>query len=53
MAGRISVRSGECRVCCCTVSIGRKRFLMITGTDPALKSLFANAKIVSVQDEDS
>jgi hypothetical protein len=52
-AGRISVRSGECRVYCCIVSIGRKRFLMIMEADPGLKSLFANAKIVSVQDEDS
>jgi len=53
MVGTISVRSGECRVYCYTVSIGRKRLLMITGADPGFKSLFANAKIVSVQDEDS
>ena len=53
LAGRTSVRSGECRVYCCIVSIGRKRLLMITGADPGFKSLFANAKIVSVQDEDS
>ena len=53
MVGTISVRLGECRVYCYTVSIGRKRLLMITGADPGFKSLFANAKIVSVQDEDS
>lgn len=52
MAERISAQSGECRVYCYTVSIGRKRFLMIMEADPGLKSLFANAKIVSVQDED-
>ena len=50
MVGTISVRSGECRVHCCIVSVGRKRFLMITGADPGLKSLFVNAKIESVQD---
>jgi len=53
MAGRRSVRSGECRVYCCMVSIGRKRLLVIMEADPGVKSLFANAKLVSVQDEDS